>query len=99
MARPIRGCEKIYREPQQTWRPGNAKNIQDTIERKISGNDLKTIDVLAVMLPGDPYFEDSENRRKVRYAVLSGFNAALRYMPEDHSHIHFFYLKKLSIWE
>jgi hypothetical protein len=81
---------KKYTENSKPEYLDNVKSIQNAIESKISGNDLKTIDVLAVMLPGDPYFEDSESRRKVRYAVLSGFNAALRYMPEDHSHIHFF---------
>ncbi|WP_347986014.1 hypothetical protein [Methylomonas sp. AM2-LC] len=43
--------------------------------------------IMAVMLPGGPYYEDSETRRRLRYAVLSGFNAALAYEPEDSEHI------------
>lgn len=87
---PFEAVKKYTEKHNKPADLGNVKTIQGDIERKISGNDLKEIGVIAVMLPGDPYFEDSETRRKVRYAVLSGFNAALRYMPEDPSHIRFF---------
>ncbi|MGD0961617.1 MAG: hypothetical protein ABSB19_17545 [Methylomonas sp.] len=45
---------------------------------------------VAVMLPGGAYFEDSESRRRLRYAVLSGFLAALGYTPKDTEHIGYF---------
>jgi hypothetical protein len=54
----------------------------------------KTLNVVAVMLPGTTYFEDGETRRRLRYAVLSGFDAALRYIPEDPNHIHYFDITK-----
>lgn len=68
-------------------------NIREDIENKAAANGLDKINVIAVMLPGGVYYEDSETRRKLRYAVLSGFNAALRYMPENSSHIQFFNTK------
>ena len=52
------------------------------------------LNVLAVMLPGAPYYEDGEIRRRLRYAALSGFNAALRYTPENPNYINFFKIAK-----
>ncbi|HEY8219144.1 MAG TPA: hypothetical protein VIF86_03505 [Methylobacter sp.] len=66
------------------------KPIQQTIVNKIKANRLNKINVVVVMLPGAHHFEDSETRRRLRYAVLSGFNAALRYMPETPDYIRFF---------
>ncbi|MDD5271490.1 MAG: hypothetical protein PHU14_02105 [Methylovulum sp.] len=67
------------------------KAINAEINSKILINDqLTEINILAVMIPGGPYFEDSESRRKIRYAVLSGFDAALRYMPEYIDKIEYF---------
>jgi hypothetical protein len=55
--------------------------------------------VLAVMLPGTPYSEDGETRRRIRYAVIAGLNAKhlvsadterLRYLvrsPKDESRL------------
>lgn len=68
--------------------------LQRTIERKVEANRLNQINVVAVMLPGAHHFEDSETRRRLRYAVLSGFNAALRYMPETPDYIRFFITNK-----
>jgi hypothetical protein len=79
------------------------KPLQDDIKKKLEAdaNDSqekttnpKTLNVVAVMLPGTSYFEDGETRRRLRYAVLSGFNAALRYIPEDPNHIHYFDITK-----
>lgn len=50
--------------------------------------------VLAVMLPGGAYFEDTETRRRLRYAVLSGVYAALDYTPQDDEHIGYFVHKQ-----
>ena len=45
--------------------------------------------VIAVTLPGGPYPEDAEHRRRTRYAVLAGLQRA-GLVPEDASHIGFF---------
>jgi len=45
--------------------------------------------VLAVMLPGEPYAEDAEVRRRIRYAVVSAL-AHSGYMPYDGRHIGLF---------
>ncbi|HSN23758.1 MAG TPA: hypothetical protein VLS45_06270, partial [Methylomicrobium sp.] len=85
---------------QGTSEPGR---IQDEIAHKIAaaidddGSQLDRVNVVAVMLPGGVYYEDGENRRKLRYAVLSGFNAALQYMPENSSSIQYFQNKALRI--
>lgn len=63
--------------------------LQDSIRAKIEADGLSELNVVAVMLPGDPYFEDGETRRRLRYAVLSGFDAAARYLPEDPEHFDF----------
>jgi|GEM_PF-1648721 len=73
------------------------QNLQKDIEAKLKlGNDDKggELNVLAVMLPGAPYYEDGEIRRRLRYAALSGFNAALRYTPENPNYINFFKIAK-----
>ena len=46
--------------------------------------------VLAVMVPGGPYSEQSESRRRIRYAVLAGLGARGFY-PSDGKHIGWFY--------
>ncbi|SMF95902.1 hypothetical protein SAMN02949497_3279 [Methylomagnum ishizawai] len=47
--------------------------------------------VIAVMLPDGHYFEEAETRRRLRYAVLSGFDAAKRYQSDEPEHIHYVY--------
>jgi hypothetical protein len=47
--------------------------------------------VIGVMLPGSPYAEDSEVRRRSRYAVLSGLDR-VGFVPEDEHHIGYFRL-------
>jgi hypothetical protein len=81
--------EHIERNKDGDRRPG-VGDIQRSIRQKIVAFDLKELTVVAVMVPGGPYFEDGETRRRLRYAVLSGFNAAFRYMAEDPDHIDFF---------
>lgn len=46
--------------------------------------------VLAVMVPGGPYSEQSESRRRIRYAVLAGLGAR-GFIPSDGEHIGWFY--------
>ena len=51
-------------------------------------NDKKTL-VLGITVPGAPYPEDVERRRRTRYAVLAGLEQA-RFVPEDRRHIGYF---------
>jgi hypothetical protein len=91
---PFEAADKYPGKDNNAENSNTLKNIQDDIVSKIKANDLTKIGVVAVMLPGDIYYEDGETRRKLRYAVLSGFNAALHYMPESSSHIRFFQTEK-----
>ncbi len=50
---------------------------------------VKEIVVLTVMLAGGPYAEYVESRRRTRYAVLAGLNAA-DYSPVDTEHLGYF---------
>jgi hypothetical protein len=45
--------------------------------------------VIGVMLPGGPYPEDSETRRRYRYAVLAALHTA-NYDPIDENHLGYF---------
>ena len=47
------------------------------------------ITVLSVMLPGGPYAEYVESRRRTRYAVLAGLNAS-KFAPIDTEHLGYF---------
>lgn len=50
----------------------------------------RKLTVFAVMVSGGPYFEDTEQRRRIRYAVLSGINVlSQHYSPDDPEHIEF----------
>ena len=50
--------------------------------------------VLAVALPGAPYPEAAETRRRLRYAVLAALHAA-NYAPEDEKHIGYWRTEKI----
>ncbi|WGJ16274.1 hypothetical protein QEV83_08555 [Methylocapsa sp. D3K7] len=50
---------------------------------------LETTQVIAVTLPGAPYMEDGEVRRRTRYAVSSGLERA-GFVPEDEHHLGYF---------
>ena len=47
------------------------------------------VTVLAVFLPGGPYANDSEARRRFRYATLAGLNAS-GFTPSDEQHLGYF---------
>ena len=68
-------------------KPG--RRLATAMSDKLSGLGSQPLNSVAVMLPGGPYFEESEARRRLRYAVLSGFDAARRYLPEDPEHVQF----------
>ena len=44
------------------------------------------VNVIAVLVPGEPYAEDVENRRRIRYAVVSGL-ARSGYTPYNSQHV------------
>lgn len=46
----------------------------------------KGITVMAVMVPAGPYAKQAETRKRMRYAVLSGFGTS-KYYPKDAEHI------------
>lgn len=50
---------------------------------------LESTKVIAVTLPGAPYMEDGEVRRRTRYAVSSGLERA-GFVPEDEHHLGYF---------
>lgn len=93
---PFEAVDKYIGKDNKADNSDKLKIIRDDIEHKVAANGLTKINVVAVMLPGGIYYEDGETRRKLRYAVLSGFNAALHYMPESSSHIQFFQTGKLD---
>ncbi|ULO24116.1 hypothetical protein [Methylocystis sp. SB2] len=52
-------------------------------------SELESARIIAVTAPGASYFEDSETRRRLRYAVLSGFHLE-GYEPRNEQHIGYF---------
>ena len=52
-------------------------------------------EILAVMLPGGPYSDNIESRRRARYAVLAGLRAS-RLAPADGEHIGYFFSEQHS---
>ena len=57
------------------------KRVREAISRELQGANAE-VTVLAVMLPGGPYAEYVERRRRSRYAVLSALNTSA-YAPVD----------------
>jgi len=53
---------------------------------KVTRIEKKSLHVLAVMVPGGPYYESQEWRLRNRYALISGLDAA-GYNPVDPEHI------------
>jgi hypothetical protein len=51
--------------------------------------------VVGVMVPGAPYADDIETRRRTRYAILAGLYQE-GYVPDDSEHIGFIFLPELS---
>ncbi len=50
------------------------------------------VTIFGATIFGGPYAEDSEHRRRTRYAVLSGLNSA-GFVPDDAEHLGYFALK------
>lgn len=56
----------------------------------------EAMQVLAVTVPGGPYQEEAEERRRIRYAILSGLEQA-GYTPDDPQHLNYFiWARKLA---
>ena len=82
---------------------GNAENNQghdlnqfiEDLNNRINANPKSLdaeadLDIVAVILPGGSYSEESEFRRRIRYAVLSGLFVEGKYQSEDADHIKYF---------
>src|SRR5579859_2298074 len=69
-----------------------------SIGHRLSAERLKEpahVLVVGAMVPGAPYADDIENRRRIRYAVLAGLYQE-GYVPDDSEHIGFIFLPELS---
>jgi len=65
-------------------RENRKNNLQYQINSRIS----ESITILGVLVSSGPYFVDAENRRRTRYAVLSGL-ASAEYHPENSENIRY----------
>jgi hypothetical protein len=74
------------RDPEQQCpkKPSNDSPCKSPLK----GSEEETL-VLGVTVSGAPYFEDAEQRRRTRYAVLAGLERA-RFVPSDARHINYF---------
>lgn len=67
-------------------KPNSKKHGINSLKKQIIDKIKDSIVVLGVMVPGGPYAEDTESRKRYRYAVLSALGE-LEYVPEDSEHI------------
>ncbi len=65
------------------------KEIKPQISKGNEKNKSVPLNILGVMVGGGPYFENVENRRRRRYAVLSALEVS-GYSPRDAQHIGYF---------
>lgn len=77
--------DKADKEDKQHTDEILAKDVRDVV----TAPEGKKVVVLAVMLPGGPYSENIESRRRGRYAVLAALNAS-RLSPVDTEHLGYF---------
>jgi hypothetical protein len=68
----------------------------DRLKKTNSLDGVKTLFVLAVTVSAAPYAEVEEDRRRTRYAVVSGLNR-MGFSPDDAQHIGFFHKDPKSI--
>jgi hypothetical protein len=70
-------------------KPDNFHRISEFLDdfKARNRNDNQTL-LIGVTLPGAPYPEDSEERRRLRYAVLAALHVE-KYVPDDEEHIGF----------
>ncbi len=91
---------RLWQDPFDVIHKHNNSGIDDlhshhVIKRIISNESnkrngtLNGIHIMGVMISGGPYVENSEERRRRRYAVLSALNVS-GYKPRDSQHIGYF---------
>ncbi|MDM0114527.1 hypothetical protein QTI66_20410 [Variovorax sp. J22R133] len=66
-----------------------ARALREDIVARMATSGRK-VEVFAVMLPGGPYSDNIESRRRTRYAVLAGLSAS-RLAPVDSEHLGYFF--------
>jgi hypothetical protein len=79
---PFAAIAKYVRKTRDAESEGLGKCTENSFKKELSGN----AEVFGVMLPGGPYAELSEVRRRTRFAVLSGLERQ-RYTGETQDHI------------
>jgi hypothetical protein len=72
----------IYGKPENRQKWESLKSLDSKIK------EMKRITVLGVMVPGQPYFEETETRLRYRYAALSGLSR-VGFIPDDPQHIRY----------
>jgi hypothetical protein len=77
--------KRMAARSEQDLQRRTAANSSGAIERM-----PQQVEILAIMLPGGPYSENVESRRRARYAVLAGLNAS-RLAPADTEHLGYFF--------
>ncbi|HYP71002.1 MAG TPA: hypothetical protein VEP93_08955, partial [Variovorax sp.] len=81
--------ERDPKEAKESDRKHNAQSVQASIVKRMRESG-RTVEIFAVTLPGGPYSDNVETRRRVRYAVLAGLNAS-RLVPVDGEHLGYFF--------
>ena len=71
---------------------GDSASVKSPCKSLLTAEDKETL-VLSVTVPGGPYQEDAERRRRTRYAVLAGLDRA-GFVPKDARHIDYFVWKQ-----
>ena len=78
--------EAVY-QYQKRVKPTDTKiTLWKTLLGKIKSESSGTVTLLGVLVSSGPYFVNAENRRRTRYAVLSGL-ASSGYLPENSEYI------------
>ena len=70
--------------------PNDGHRIEDFLRLLDSSEKPRETLLIGIDLPGDPYPEAVETRRRLRYAVLSALHVA-KYVPLDERHIGYFW--------
>lgn len=60
------------------------KRLQNLL--KVNADSVESVLVLGAMVPGAPYADDIETRRRIRYAVLAGLHRAA-FVPSNSEHV------------
>ena len=81
--------EAVDKQLRKRDRGKECQDTRDCASPPLSVSDGETL-VLGVTVSGAPYSEDAEQRRRARYAVLSGLERA-GFVPEDARHIGYFF--------